>query len=74
MQKSRLRNHYLTMTDQILEFFASRMEASELTGARAMLVEATRNRIAFRKGELIEESGSEEENNAGTSKKQSKGN
>ncbi len=74
MQKSRLRNHYFSMTDQILEFFASRMEASELTGIRAMLVEATRKRIAFRKGELIEESGSEEENNAGTSKKQSKGN
>ena len=62
------------MTDQLIDFLASRMEASELTGTRAMLLEATRNRIVFRKGEHIEESDSEEESNAGTPQKQSKGN
>lgn len=74
MQKSRIRNHYFSMTDQLIDFLASRMEASELTGTRAMLLEATRNRIVFRKGEHIEESDSEEESNAGTPQKQSKGN
>lgn len=53
MQKSRLRNHYLAITDQLILFFASKMGDAEFCDNRDQILKNINKRIALRKGEII---------------------
>lgn len=48
MQKSRLRNHYLTITDPLVLFFASRMDKSEFDDSGTKVFRAAQRRTALR--------------------------
>lgn len=50
MQKSRLRNHYLAITDPFIDFYASKMTAEDRTDSRKRLIASAQKRIALRKG------------------------
>ena len=60
MQKSRLRNHYYAVTDQFIEFFASRMEANERNESRQKILTSAQKRIALRSGTQPDEHEKEE--------------
>ena len=60
MQKSRLRNHYYAITDQFIEFFASRMEANDRNESRQKILTSVQKRIALRSGAQPDELEKEE--------------
>ena len=60
MQKSRLRNHYYAITDQFIEFFASRMEANDRNESRQKILTSVQKRIALRSGAQPDEHEKEE--------------
>jgi len=44
MQKSRLRKHYFSITDQLVEFFAQKLDTEEITEARSRLLKSVEKR------------------------------
>jgi hypothetical protein len=49
MQKSRLRKHYFAITDQFVEFFATKLGTEEMNDARKQLLQSIRKRADHRK-------------------------
>ena len=64
MQRSRMRNHYYSITDQIIMFFAQRMEKVPESPAYLQ----AKRRIALRKGEIRDKRYTKEEYNPKTEK------
>lgn len=54
------RNHYYAITDQFIEFFASRMEANDRTESRQKILTSVQKRIALRSGAQPDEHEKEE--------------